>query len=207
MPRTNSGWVVHSVSDYTPDHLRPYREFKVLNVSHAGTSSTDFAVISEYDYVRVVAVRIVDGVVHAVLKREDRVAEGYTIGCVAGAIFSNENPEAAAKRELEEETGWRCSQLVYLGMGIPQTAQIISRTAGNEGAKRVYGFLALELSPGVQQHDETEKLEIFETPWTSLLESIYNQSPVAPYQEQVLTCDNLWFIHLTDRYLREKRLL
>jgi ADP-ribose pyrophosphatase len=53
-----------------------------------------------------------------VLVRQFRPALGrYTIELPAGAIDDNETAEAAASRELTEETGYRCKSLRSLGAG------------------------------------------------------------------------------------------
>jgi ADP-ribose pyrophosphatase len=53
-----------------------------------------------------------------VLVRQFRPAlASYTLEFPAGAIDSGETPERAARRELQEETGFSCETLVSLGSG------------------------------------------------------------------------------------------
>lgn len=71
--------------------------------------------------------------------------------CPAGGI-EDESPEAAARRELEEETGWRAGEMRSLG------AFFGSSGISNE---RCHYFLATGLEErGQVRHEATEQIEI-----------------------------------------------
>lgn len=78
----------------------------------------------------------------------------------AGKLEAGEDPLAAAKRELEEETGFR-AELVPLTVLYP--------TPGYSNEK-IYIYLAEELSRGVQRLDEGEFLNVVRLPLGEALE-------------------------------------
>ncbi|SHK02552.1 ADP-ribose pyrophosphatase [Rhodothermus profundi] len=66
-----------------------------------------------------------------------------------------EDPEAVARRELEEETGWRARTLIYLASLYPCIGY------SNE---IIHFFLARDLEPGRQQLAEGEWLDVVRMP-------------------------------------------
>ena len=71
-----------------------------------------------------------------------------------GVIDAGEDPETAARRELEEETGYKAGKLTKLGMVNPNPALF---------SNHVHIFLADELSAsGIQHLDKDEFLNYFE---------------------------------------------
>lgn len=71
----------------------------------------------------------------------------------AGKLEENELPEVCAKRELEEETGYTCSQLTLL------TSFYTSPGFANE---YIYLYEASKLSTGHRQLDQDEFMEVVE---------------------------------------------
>ena len=67
----------------------------------------------------------------------------------AGRIEENENPEYAAQRELEEETGIRANNIEFLTSCYP--------SAGYTNEK-IYIYLATDFSYGKQHLDDTEEI-------------------------------------------------
>ena len=69
----------------------------------------------------------------------------------------DENPEAAARRELLEETGYTSDRFVEVGRVYPNPATHNNLT---------YSFLALDVEPVSQQNlDETEEIEVSLVPF------------------------------------------
>lgn len=81
--------------------------------------------------------------------------------CPAGGC-DGDSPEAAARRELEEETGYRADRLIHLGR--------FASSSGISG-EEFDAFLALEPQPGGKiERQNTEQMEIELIPFETLLE-------------------------------------
>ncbi|MDO4833950.1 MAG: NUDIX hydrolase [Bacillota bacterium] len=75
----------------------------------------------------------------------------------AGKIDKGEtDPEAAARRELKEETGYTAESFVYLGSCNPSCAYT---------EELIHIYMVKGLIPGKQKLDEDEALEIMEMPF------------------------------------------
>ena len=86
-----------------------------------------------------------------VLIRNERFAVGETLWELpAGTLESGEEPAACAKRELEEETGYRCKAIE------PITAFYSSPGFCTE---KLHAFVATGLTESRQNLDETERIE------------------------------------------------
>ncbi len=99
-----------------------------------------------------------------VLVRQYRYAVGQTlIEIPAGKLELNEinSPEMAARRELEEETGYQCAWMDPLGVlyGIPAYS-----------SEKVHLFVAKCLWKTEQHLDEDEFLDVFEVPIAEAVE-------------------------------------
>lgn len=85
-----------------------------------------------------------------------------------GVIDEGEAPEAAAARELKEETGHIANSLVYLGKANPNPALM---------SNRVHFFAARDLvATGIQNLDEDEYVEYLEIPKEEVYENMGNES-------------------------------
>lgn len=81
-----------------------------------------------------------------------------------GVIDAGEEPDHAAKRELEEETGFKAGKLTKLGTVNPNPALF---------SNHVHVYLAEELiSTGKQHLDEDEFVNYFEMPITEVIEGM-----------------------------------
>jgi ADP-ribose pyrophosphatase len=99
-----------------------------------------------------------------ILIQNERFAVGETLWELpAGTLEKDEVPEATAVRELREETGYSCQQI------IPLTCYYSSPGFCNE---RMFAYAAMDLTPGMQDLDETEKITLSIFTWKECLEMI-----------------------------------
>ncbi len=97
-----------------------------------------------------------DGRGGVILVRQYRKSvERFLLEIPAGAIDPGEEPEAAAGRELREETGRRAGRLEPLGF--------FWMTPGF-CAEGMHSFLATELEPGPDSPDDDESIEVVTAP-------------------------------------------
>jgi ADP-ribose pyrophosphatase len=89
----------------------------------------------------------------------------FSIEIPGGTMDTDESDSSlAAMRELEEETGYTCERLEYLGHVAPNPA-----VQNN----RCHFYLAKDVQPLGEQHfDEWEDLELLVTPWDEVLQWI-----------------------------------
>lgn len=83
----------------------------------------------------------------------------------AGKCDKGEDPSDAAKRELEEETGYQAGKLLYLGKIYPSCAYT---------DEIIYIYLATDLKKTHQHLDDGESLEYAFVPFEQLMEDIRN---------------------------------
>ncbi|MCE4624628.1 MAG: NUDIX hydrolase [Desulfurococcales archaeon] len=82
------------------------------------------------------------------LERQYRPVIGeYIVEAPAGVVDPGEEPEEAARRELEEETGYRARKLVPVGRGY---------TAPGYSTEMLYLYLAPDPEPGEARPEEHE---------------------------------------------------
>jgi ADP-ribose pyrophosphatase len=77
----------------------------------------------------------------------------------AGTLRPGEEPEACARRELEEETGYRAENWAFLGDFF---------TTPGFTDEHMYAFLAEGLRPTVQELEADEFIEVVPLPWTEV---------------------------------------
>ena len=82
----------------------------------------------------------------------------------AGTLDLNETPEACARRELVEETGFDADRWEKLGEITPLPGY---------SDERIYLFLADHLIPSQQSLDDDEILEVHPRPFTEAIEMIH----------------------------------
>jgi ADP-ribose pyrophosphatase len=100
------------------------------------------------------------------LIRQYRYAAGGEIYEVpAGKLDAGEDPETCARRELEEETGYRAGRLEALAT--------IWTTPGFTD-ERIHLFAARGLEPSAQQLDPDELIELVPMPFARALERVWS---------------------------------
>lgn len=96
--------------------------------------------------------------------KNTRKAVGETLWELpAGTIDPSELPLMCAKRELEEETGYKAKNLR------PLLEFYSSPGISNE---KMYVFLAENLVKGTQKLDENEQIEVVAVSWTDILDML-----------------------------------
>ena len=81
----------------------------------------------------------------------------------AGTLEIGEDPDTAAKRELEEETGYKCDQItkiteIYMAPGY--------------ATEKIHIYLATRLQPSKMQLDEDERINIEPVSFTEALHKV-----------------------------------
>ncbi len=87
------------------------------------------------------------------------------IEAVAGFIDNNEEPLAAAQRELHEETGLRAKSWEALG---------VFDTGASVVTGKSYPFLARDLTEGIATPEETEDIRLLKMPIAEAVDKIKN---------------------------------
>lgn len=128
---------------------------KVIDVHRVGVKTDDGKVVQREKVVMVEAVVILpllaDGRLVAI--RNERFIPGEELlEFPAGKIDGDESPEAAAHRELEEETGYSAGCLVKLG-GFYSAPGI--------STEYLHAFLATELTAGPQRLEGYERIQVY----------------------------------------------
>jgi len=98
--------------------------FEVVAKKTDGNQSPYYS-LSMLDYVSTVALTTED---ELLLVRQYRPAvERYTLELPSGHVECGESPEASARRELFEETGYQADQIEWLGTLAPDTGRLGNR--------------------------------------------------------------------------------
>lgn len=98
-----------------------------------------------------VAILAINDAGEILLERQYRTAlDEIILEIPAGKVDPSEDRTGAARRELEEETGYLCRELVYLGDVV---------LAAGYSDEKISIYLATGLGQGTQCHDEDEFLE------------------------------------------------
>ncbi|CCW35199.1 ADP-ribose pyrophosphatase [Chthonomonas calidirosea] len=101
---------------------------------------------------------------HVLLVRQFRLPAGKVLlEAPAGTLESGEPIEEAAARELEEETGYRAGNLLFLGAFY---------VAPGYSSEKIHAFLATELAVGEAHADHDERLQLVLVPIEDLHQRI-----------------------------------
>ncbi|MFP3927407.1 MAG: NUDIX hydrolase [Desulfobacteraceae bacterium] len=136
---------------------RSYRIFS-LRTDRARSPRTgeahDFFVLESTDWVNVIPLTEDHRVV--LIRQYRHGIRDATLEIPGGIIEAGDSPEDAARREMEEETGYKEREMVDLGYVFPNPAILNNRC---------YTYLALDVSEaGEQQQDEKEDIEVVVRP-------------------------------------------
>ncbi len=126
----------------------------------------------------------------AILIRQFRPPlNNYVIEFPAGLNDRGETHEAAAVRELREETGYEAREMLFLAEG---------PLSSGASAEVLAVFLAKGLSyVGVGQRDETEDIEVLKVP----LDELYDRLSVFSSQGDLIDLKIYGFVELAKRYM------
>ncbi|HSX58336.1 MAG TPA: NUDIX hydrolase [Candidatus Saccharimonadales bacterium] len=160
--RSKSEWEVLQRVDNGSTRFLGNEIWQIRHPSYPKEKVDDYSIQLGNDYVQVAGLTD-EGL--AVLVVQDRVANGPSLEVIAGGIDEEQTPREAALAEFEDESGWVAEELISFGTRVPQTDRIVSRTKGNNGAKRCHMFFAPKLSVGHQNLGPTEKIEPILIPW------------------------------------------
>jgi ADP-ribose pyrophosphatase len=99
-----------------------------------------------------------------VLVRQFRYAAGSELLEIpAGTLERGEDPEACAKRELEEETGYKCSELQKM---------LECFMAPGYSTEKIHFYLAKNLRPSKMRTEEDERIQTQVIPIAAAMEMI-----------------------------------
>lgn len=155
----------HSVVD--TDLVRPIvgrqtlaqeRAFSVQSLTIRGEHGDSYTrtILKHHGAVVVLPIREAEGGPVVVTVRNERhTIEGWLEELPAGGIERGESPEAAAARELREETGYEASELIPLGRFY---------TTPGLTDELMWAFVARGLKASSQDLDEDEVLTVHERP-------------------------------------------
>lgn len=133
--------------------------------SRHNTSSTgvegDYIVMKAPDWVIVIAEHENN---FLMVKQWRHGEKALSVEFPGGVIDKGEEPETAAKRELEEETGYKANKLTKLGQVNPNPALFCNH---------VHVYLAEDLTPtGIQHLDKDEFINYLEIPKEEVLQGM-----------------------------------
>ncbi len=164
--------------------LANYRIFRVDGVQRVAYDGQmgDFFVIQTSPWVQVVPVVKLEGREHFVMVRQFRHGSGrLSIEFPAGMVDDGEELEAAARRELLEETGFRPGKMTLLAGCNPNPALF---------ANTVYTFLAEELELVSEQNlDATERVAVL----VQSVEQVQSAMGHEPYDHALMVQSLYWF--------------
>lgn len=149
--------------------------YRVTRVSPKGRRGS-FVVVDAPDWVTVVPIlRDGEGTDRFLMVRQYRQgSRTVTLEFPAGVVEWEEEPAAAAKRELIEETGHTPQRVVFLGKSNPNPSFMCNTT---------YTYLALDLGPAQDQAlDELEEVDLELVP----IDEVSAKMGTPPYDNTIM---------------------
>jgi 8-oxo-dGTP pyrophosphatase MutT (NUDIX family) len=157
---------------WTPVDEQPLGEFSIFSLSRAVRRSQTtgrthaFIRVDAPDWVNVIAVTEAREVVLVAQYRHG--TDAVTLEIPGGAIDPGESPLEAARRELEEETGYRASRWEIIGCVEPNPAFM---------SNRCWTYLAVGCTPdGRMAPDPSEEIELQRTSLAGFTDLIHDGS-------------------------------
>ena len=145
------------------EQIADCRVFKVRrDIAESEGRQRPFFVIENPPWVNVVALTPAREVV--LIEQYRHGTDGMTIEIPGGIADDGENPAETARRELLEETGYRCGEVILLGASTPNPAI-------QDNVQ--YHFLALDCEmTGATAFDDDESIRTFLMPFNEVSEAI-----------------------------------
>ncbi len=148
-------------SDYTLK--TPWFNLRSDRVRLPDKSESIYHVIEHLGFAAIVAITAENNVIMEKIYRYP--LDKTMLECPSGQL-ENDGAELAARRELEEETGYIAEHFQHLGQFY---------TSPGRGNERFDLFLALNAKPdGLNQHENTEQIEVVTIPLDELYEMALN---------------------------------
>jgi 8-oxo-dGTP pyrophosphatase MutT (NUDIX family) len=148
-----------------------------------GSTLTPYHVIEAADWVNVVAISDAGCIV--LVEQYRHVVTRTMLEIPAGHVDANEAPEAAARRELQEETGYGGGRWHSLGSLHP---------AASRFNNQVHSFLALGVTRvAAPTQEESENLHLHEIPWAEFVAGLHAGTMRLPEANQM---SSLLLVHL-----------
>jgi 8-oxo-dGTP pyrophosphatase MutT (NUDIX family) len=145
------------------EHIADCRVFRVRrDDAESEGRRKSFFVIENPAWVNVVALTPANEVV--LIEQYRHGTDGMTVEIPGGIADEGEDPAETARRELIEETGYKCDEIVLLGASTPNPAI-------QDNIQ--YHFLALDCEPtGETAFDDDESIRTFLMPLDEVSEAI-----------------------------------
>ena len=142
-----------------------YRGRKIsLNVKECTLPSGKRATYEIIEHTGSVAILpLIDSDTAIILKQYRPALGEYIYEIPAGTLKAGEDPHECARRELEEETGYRPGKLVKL---------FEMYMAPGYSREKLRSFVATDLKPGIFRPSEREEIEVVKIPLDKAIEMI-----------------------------------
>jgi len=149
----------------------------------SGSTLTPYHVIEAADWVNVVAISDTGCII--LVEQYRHAVSRIMLEIPAGHIDPREMPEAAARRELQEETGYGGGAWHALGVLHP---------AASRFNNQVHSFLAIGVTKVAQPApEESENLHVHEIPWPAFIDGLRSGKLKLPEANQL---SSLMLVHL-----------